>query len=510
MTGPSIRRAGVIVVASVIVGKVFGFLREVVVAGTYGASQVVDVYLAAVIVPTHINGVLYQALPTAFIPLFAHAGHSRGKAQRVAWAILAVMALVSVALWLLAVPVARLTNAGFAKSLQAETVIIIRIVAGSVFFGTIESLTRGRLLAQKRFIQTGISSLWLSLAIIVAVTFFPEAGARSLAWGFLVGGACVALWNLIPFGYRGSAYEMPGTSGLAAEPATSAGVWVLAVVFLNTMGQLYGLIDRHFGSFLAEGSIAALQYASIVASQPLAICATALGTAVLPYLADCINANDRSGAASLFDRAVRWALLGSIPAVVALTILGGPIVTILFERGRFDAAARAVTAPLLQVYGIWILPVVLLNIIGKVFYASFNWRPIMLAVGTAIIIKAGLSYWWVRDYDVMGLVAATTVATGISALVLFAFLPVWATRGLWTGWLRLAAVTALIFAVPCGLARMVPEVLPALSWKASALVSVVAGIGGGTGLLLALGPRSGIGEIVRIRDAIRTVLLRRS
>lgn len=510
MTGPSVRRAGVTVIVSVIAAKAAGFLREIVVAGTYGTSHVVDVYLAAVTVPVLINSILYQALPNAFVPLFARTGHNREKAPWVAWAILAVMALASAALWLLAEPVARLTNTGFAKLLQAQTVFLVRIAAGSVFLSTIESLARSRLLAQKRFIQTGISSLWLSLAIIGAVTFFPEAGARSLAWGFLAGGACVAVWNLIPLGPRGSAAAVTTPSLRDAEQVTSAGVWVIAVILLNTIAQVYGLIDRHFGSFLAEGSIAALQYASTVASQPLAICATALGTAILPYLADCIGADDRAAAASLFDRAVRWSLLGSIPAAVALVILGGPIVTVLFERGEFNAAARSVTAPLLSAYGVWILPVVLTNIIGKVFYASLRWRPITLAFGVALVIKAGLSYWWVRSYDVMGLVAATTVATAVSTLVLFAFLPGWATRGLWTGWLRLAAATTLMFAVTCGLARMIPVVLPMLSWKASALVSVVLGIGGGTGLLLLLGPRCGIGEIVRARDAIRTVLLRRS
>ena len=106
MSEPSVRRAGITVLAFVIGGKAIGFLREVVIAGTYGTSQIVDVYLAAVTIPALINGILYQALPNAFIPLFARTGHNQGSTQRVAWGVLAAMASVSAGLWLFAVPIA--------------------------------------------------------------------------------------------------------------------------------------------------------------------------------------------------------------------------------------------------------------------------------------------------------------------------------------------------------------------------------------------------------------------
>jgi putative peptidoglycan lipid II flippase len=472
MSEPSVRRAGVIVLVFVIGGKLIGFLREVVIAGTYGTSQTVDIYLAAVTIPALINGILYQALPNAFIPLFARSGGNQDRTRRVAWIVLAAMACVSGCFWFFAVPIASLTNAGFASPLKAETVGLVRIIGGSVFLGTIEALARSRLLAQKRFIQTGISSLWLSLALIVAVLMFPQGGAHTLAWGFLAGAACVALWNLIPFGQR-----LAGQSDLAGDQV--------------------------------EGSIASLQYATVVASQPLAICATALGTAIFPYLSDRMTAHDHAGAATLFDRAVRWALFGAIPSAIAVSLLGDAMITVLFERGEFDASARIVTGTLLSVYGIWIIPAVIGTVMGKVFYAGLRWRPIMLAIGVALLLKTGLSFWWVRSYDVVGLVGATTVATAVSAALIVALLPAWSTRGLWTGWLRLAAVTALIFAIPCFLARMLPGILPMFSWKASAFISLLTGIGGGSGLLLVFGPRFGVMETVKIRIAIEAILLHR-
>jgi putative peptidoglycan lipid II flippase len=284
---------------------------------------------------------------------------------------------------------------------------------------------------------------------------------------------------------------------------------VVAVLLLNTISLMYGLIDRHLGSFLAEGSIAALQYAGTVASQPLAICATALGTAIFPYLSDRIGADDHMGAASLFDRAMRWALLGAIPSAVAVAFLGNPIIGLLFERGEFDASARAITGGLLSVYGLWILPAVLGTVIGKIFYAGFRWKPILVAVGVALLFKAGLSYWWVRYYDVMGLVAATTAASAVSAAMMLVLLPAWSTRGHWGGWLRLAVATMLIFAIPCYLASLLPGALPMLSWRIAALLSLVTGIGGGTCGLLILGPRFGVMEMVNVRIAVEAILLHR-
>jgi len=89
----------------------------------------------------------------------------------VAWGILSAMGLVSCGLWLLAAPIASVTNAGFAANLKAETIILVRIIAGSVFLATIEALARSRLLAEKALCTTGFSSLWYSLAMIVAVLY---------------------------------------------------------------------------------------------------------------------------------------------------------------------------------------------------------------------------------------------------------------------------------------------------------------------------------------------------
>jgi len=492
-----------------IAGKAIGFIREIVIAGTYGASQVADVYFAAVTIPALTIDILYHALPNAFIPLFSRAGHDGGRTRRVAWGILSAMGLVSCGLWLLAAPIASVTNAGFAANLKAETIILVRIIAGSVFLATIEALARSRLLAEKRFVQTGFSSLWYSLAMIVAVTLFPDGGARSLAWGFLAGAACVALWNLIPSTPRGAASTVARTPAQDERTDVFAGRWVTAILLLNSIGIVYSLIDRHLGSFLAEGSIAAMQYANTVASQPIAVCATALGTAILPYLADRINANDRTGVASLVNRTVRWALIGAIPPAVAASLLGNAIITVLFERGEFDAAARTLTGSLLTVYGAWIIPAVLGAVIAKIFYADFRWRPITLAMIAALVVKTGLSFWWVRSFDVVGLVAATAVATALSTVLLFTCLPAWSLRGLWPGWLRLAAVTASAFAIPCFLASLIPHVLPMLSWRSSAVVSVLAGVGGGSALLLVFGPRFGMIEMAQIRTAGGAVLLRR-
>lgn len=509
MTEPSVRRAGITVLAFLIVSKVFGFLREIVIAGTYGATQVVDVYLAAITVPALINSVLYQALPNAFIPLFVRSEAEQSSSRAVAWGILALMAMVSAGLWLFAEPIAALTNAGFTASLRAQTVVIVRIAAGSVFLGTIEAVARSRLLAQKRFVQTGISTLWLSVTIIVAVVFFPEGGARSLAWGFLAGAVCVAAWNLFPVGMRRTVAAGDVPLPEIEKAGQSAAWWVTAVLLLNAVSLIYGLIDRHLGSFLAEGSIAALQYANTVASQPIAISAGVLGTAIFPYLSDRIGARDHAGSASLFDRAMRWALLVAIASAVVTVMHGERIIGVLFERGEFDTAARAVTGSLLSVYGVWIIPAVLGTVVSKVFYAGFRWQPIFIAICSALLVKAGLSYWWVRSYDVVGLVAATTIATVVAVILMLFYLPNWITRGHWGGWLRLTVVTALAFAVPCYLATLIPGTLSMLSWKAAALLSLLVGAGGGAGILLILGPRFGVNEILTVRSAIRAILLHR-
>jgi len=498
MTDTSLRRAGLILIATTVLAKIVGFLREAVIAATYGTSHTVDVYLAAMTLPAMVATIVFHSVPNAFVPLFSES-HRHGQARRQAWGVLGVMCLLSACVWLLAEPIASLTNSGFPVALRSETVVVLRITAGAIALATIEALTRSRLLARRRFLRPGLSLIWQSVVMIIAVWLYPDGGPRTLAWGFVAGSAAAALWNLLPTGlFRKKSPEV-------SDPATRAplqssiGLWVPIVLLADSIPQLYGLVDRHLGSYLAEGSIAALQYANLIAVLPISICGLTLGTAIFPFLSAAIQAKDKERAGDILDKAVRWSLILVVPVMIWLVFFRQEITGLLYERGAFNQESCLLTASTLMMYALGLIPNVLMAIFAKVFYSSRRWGPVMLSAAVSVVVKCVLSLWWVERHGTTGLAAATAAGALVGACVVLGALPRSLTMDRWTLWCRYAVVLSMVALLGSLVAAGVLRLVPGLQGLAAGFVKVSVGVSSSVGLLL-LGSRLlGIREIADLR-----------
>ncbi|MBD3299113.1 MAG: hypothetical protein GF341_10695, partial [candidate division Zixibacteria bacterium] len=427
MSEPTLRQAGATVIILVIVVKIVGFAREAVIAGVYGTTRVVDTYLAAITIPAIFTNLVYQALPNAFVPLFAP-GNASARSRRLAIQLLVISFGVSILLWLTAPWLASVTNSGFSPELKRQTINLIRIAAGGVLLATFEALGRSRLIAQRRFVQSGLSQLWSSVTVIIAVVLFMDAGAYALMWGLVIGIGVIGIWNVLPLSHRPQA---PTAAADAQEPSVTDGSWVAVVVLLTVIASFNGLIDRHLGSYLEAGSLAALQYANLIATQPVAVCGITIATAIFPYLTQKLAAGDHDGTMSVLDRAVRWAMLGGIPSAVMVIVFAPEILRILLERGEFDMQSRAMTGSALAVYGFWMIPAVVSAVVAKVHYSARGVRELVWATVVGLVIKVGASFWWVEPFGIAGLAGSSAATLTAYLIILTVALPGWLKFPLW-------------------------------------------------------------------------------
>jgi len=107
---------------------------------------------------------------------------------------------------------------------------------------------------------------------------------------------------------------------------------------------------------------------------------------LLPELARRVRAEDDAGGQDAFSRAGEFALLLTIPAAVALVVLAVPLVSVLFERGAFDADDTAFTALALIVYGAGLPAFVLQKVFQPLFFARENTKaPLRYALMSLLI-----------------------------------------------------------------------------------------------------------------------------
>jgi putative peptidoglycan lipid II flippase len=332
---------------------------------------------------------------------------------------------------------------------------------------------RGALMARGHFVSQTLAPLVYNGAIIAGgLALGAQIGAEGFAWGALVGAA------LGPFGSAClEASRVPGVRVRARVSASDAefrrylvaALPLMLGVTLLTVDEWY---DRWFGALLSAGSVASLAYARQLMQLPVAVVGQAIATAALPTLSRYAS----EGRTDELDAT----LLGALRAAVTLACLGAagafvfaePLVRVVYEGGRFEAADTARVATLLRIFAFAVPAWVTQQIAVRGFYARGDtWRPMWL--GSAVALAALAPYFWLgQRLGAPGLALAGAAGMSVSALATLALLrrlhggPSLGALGVTA--LRAAAVAALAGAV----AAAVP---PAGSGALGALLQLALG-----------------------------------
>ena len=186
--------------------------------------------------------------------------------------------------------------------------------------------------------------------------------------------------------------------------------------------QVNLLVGRQVSSFF-EGAFAWLYYADRLYQLPLGVVGIAIGIVLLPDLSRRLRAGDTAGSREALSRAGELSLALTIPASVALIVIPGPLVEVLFQRGAFTSDDTAHTALACAVYGLGLPAFVLAKVLQPVYFAREDTRTpfrfALVAMVVNAVLAVGLSYW-------IGFIAAA-VGTTVAG---------WAMTGLlwWGSW----------------------------------------------------------------------------
>ena len=237
---------------------------------------------------------------------------------------------------------------GFDPAKAALTVTLTRIMYPFILLVSLAALVMGMLNARNVFGVPAMASSFFNLGSIVAGVLLgywldPHFGPRAilgLAMGTLVGGALQLLVQLPTL----------RAAGLPLSGRTSTGVTRACAAVLRLMGpsviaasttQVNVLVNSVFASELGDGPTFWLTVAFRLMQLPLGVFGVALGTVALPLLARMAAAGNMESFRSELARGMRLAFLMTIPASVGLMVLAEPIISVLYQHGRFGAFETA-------------------------------------------------------------------------------------------------------------------------------------------------------------------------
>jgi putative peptidoglycan lipid II flippase len=490
-----------------LLSRITGLARESVKATAFGAGLQMDAFEAAFRLPNLLRRLFGEgAFAQAFVPILAEYRSRRGDdatrdlVARVAGLLTLVLIAVTV-LGVLAAPLlVYLLAAGFDRTPgKVElTATMIRIVFPYILFISLTSLAGSVLNVYRRFAIPAVTPVLLNLSIIGAAVFLAryfDPPVVALAVGVAIGGVAqlavqvvaVARLHLLPRPVLDLADAGVRRVLKAMGPA------VLGV----SAAQISILISTQLAALLGNGRISWITYADRLMEFPTALLGVALGTVILPSLAEHHSTDDREAYAALLDWGLRLAVLLALPAALALWLVAVPLVSTLYQYGRFSIEDVWQTRAALLGYAVGLPALTLVKILAPGFYARQELRtPVRVALVTVLVTPLlAIALAWPLGLGHAGLTLATSLGACGNALALLVLLRRRRHYRASAGWgvflLRIVVALAALGAVLEWLGGNAETWLAAgLAWRAAHLALLV-GAGGAVyfGVLYILGLR---------------------
>lgn len=423
----SLLRSSATVGLLTLLSRVFGFIRDVLVADIMGAGPLSDAFLVAFKIPNFFRKLFAEgAFNAAFLPMFAGMLKVKGKevamhfASSIMSALIVVLILVSVVSMYFMGEILALIAPGFHASpeIRALTIELSRITFPYLIFISLVSLLSGILNSYDKFVASTLNPVLLNIAMIftaTCVTGITKTDAHALAYGVLLAGILQLAWMI------------HATMQFRVLPRVQKPVWdddvrtmlhkFVPVAFSAGIVQVNQLIDMILASYM-DSAVSYLYYADRLYELPLGVIGIAIATALLPMLSRHIRANEHEEARRAIDEALRFCLLVGLPATVALIAIADPIIRIMYEHGQFDASDSNAVIPALIAYA-WGLPsFLMIKVFSSSFFAAQDTKtPVKIALICMCVNLVGnliLSQY----YQHVGLAASTSISGWLNAFLL--------------------------------------------------------------------------------------------
>ena len=504
-----------------LLSRVLGLARDMVLTSIFGAGAVMDAFFVATRIPNLVRDLFAEgAMSAAFVPTFTR--HLKDKGAESAWrlgsnvinALIIVTGGLVVLGMIFAYPLVDFytDDAAFAHNLPL-TASLTRWALPFLTLVAIAVAQAGMLNSLRKFFIPAASPAMYNVAVILSafaiVPFCPALGLEpivGIAIGSLLGGLLqiVVQWPALRaagFRYRFVLdFRDPGLRE------------VLLLMGPGTVGVAAAQINLAVNTWLAtsqgDGAVTYLTYAFRLMYLPIGLFGVSVATAAIPELARQAGGAGFTDMRRTISSALRMMLVLSVPSMVGLAVLAGPITQLIYERGAFVATDTAGVAWALVMYAPGLLGYSLVKIASPSFYSLRDARTPVLVSMTTVGANVVLNLWLVRVMGYGGLALGTAVASLINAGLLLFLL----SRRI--GGIDAGRVTVTFLKVAVASAVMGAAAYYAQAWLAGSVgiandatraIAVAGGIAAG---VLALAAAAKLLRLSEFEDAMAAILRR--
>ena len=437
-----------------LISRILGFARDMVLARYFGAGVVMDAFTQAFKIPNFGRRTFGEgAFSLAFVPVLSEYKATRSHEEvklltdRVAGNLMLVLFLVTLVGVVGAPVVMWIFAPGFTNEPDkyALAVRMLRLTFPYLMFISLTAMAGGILNTYSRFWVPAFTPVLLNVCMILATVYLAPHLAEpgmALAWGVFIAGILQLAFQL-PFLAQLRLLPRPRL-GETHEAVSRILRLMLPAVFGSSVQQVNLVVDSIIASFLVTGSVSWLYYADRLMEFPLGVFSIALGTVILPNLAQHYALKNDVGFSATLDWALRLTAVIVLPAAMGLLVFSGPLITTLFGYGVFGDHDILMVTWALTTYSMGLLSFTLVKVLVPGFYSRHDSRtPVRTGVVSVIsnfVLNMLITVPWARAGWIAphaGLALSTSLASFINAWLLYRHLR---KNGIYTptaGWARL-------------------------------------------------------------------------
>ena len=431
------------------ISRIFGFVRDMLLAQLFGAEEGMDAFYLAFRIPNFMRRLFAEgAFSQAFVPVLAEYQQKRTFSEvrlflsKIAGCLGLALLLMTILGMLGAPMVVKLFAPGFHNgSVRAEWAAHMLVITFPyLLFISLTAMAGAALNTYGYFGVPAFTPVILNLVMIIAAIWgrnYISPSVFALAWGVAVAGAMQFLLQ-VPFLIKKNLWVMPRMDW--TDPGVKRVLKLMVpALFGVSVAQVNLMVDTIFASFLPVGSVTWLYYTDRLTDFPLGVFGVAISTVILPHLARKHSENNHKRFAETLDWGIRMILLIGLPAGVGLAMFALPLVACCFGYGKFSPNDILQTQKSLFTLAMGVPAFMLIKVLASGFYSKQNIKTPVKVGAAAMVVNSLLCALLISSLQHAGLTLASSLAGYFNAGVLLYLLIRHKIYVIQAGWLKFAS-----------------------------------------------------------------------
>jgi putative peptidoglycan lipid II flippase len=436
-------RSASVMSAAVLLSRLSGLVREMVMAYAFGAGAVHDAFLLGFRIPNLTRDLVGEgAFSSAFVPTFTRSlvhpnkmQDAQDLASQVTSAILVIVGIFCLLGMLFASQLVALLAPGFQADPEKFqlAVRLARIMFPFLLLISLSSQVTGMLNAQGSFGRPATASIFfnagaIGIGLLLGYVVGPGIHlnpVEGMAYGVLAGGAFQLSWQVPHLRKMGFHFvplwkcNHPGLRhlGKLMLPALLASIAMQINLVVNT-SFASRFIDPVRGS---DGPVSWLGYALRFIQFPMGIFAVALASAMLPSVSRSAASHNLNEFRKTLSRSLSVVFFLTLPSSLLLIVLGRAIIGSVYQSGHFQLYDTQQTSLALACYATGLASFAAARLMTPAYYALSDSRTPMylavLSIGANILLPLFLLNVLHMSFAAMAL--TTSIAMSLEAVCLY-------------------------------------------------------------------------------------------